>query len=145
MSKAAKKFRWALLAILLVCLMPLLAHALNSWHYATSDEIEKAKINTENILTRYQKTGDAKEMQNWIIHGPTEAPGTQANLTFGRWALQYPNEFVSIVQGLPQIQQETFIESFCNSLNQSSLGNDFKAVFKNSRSKIATAILQKLA
>lgn len=140
-----KKVRRAFLAALLICIMPLLAHAFNTWQYKSSDSIEKARIDTEYILARFEKTKDANEIRSWLSRGSTEAPGTQVNIAFGRWALQHQNDFINIVEGLQTKQQADFIEFFCNSLNQSSLGAEFKAAFKGRKSKSVAAILKNLA
>lgn len=140
-----RKVKWALLAALLVCITPLLTHVFNTWQYTSSDSIEKARIDTEHILTRFKKTRNADEVNAWLMHGPTEAPRTQINITLGQWALQNRNDFVNIIEDLPAKQRAKFIELFCNSLNQTSLGMEFKATFKANKSKSITAILEGLA
>ncbi len=125
--------------------VPLLAHALDAWQYAKSDDIEKAKIDTQHILARFEQTNDVTEVRSWLLHGPTEAPGTQVKMTFGEWSLQHKSAFIAIVEGLSAKQQDQFAQSFCESLEQSSLSAKFKTTFHDSKSKAVKAILQRLA
>jgi hypothetical protein len=67
-----KKFKWMLLIALLVCSIPLLARGLDAWEYATSDDIDKARIDTERILSSYDQTKDSTEIRSWLITGPSE-------------------------------------------------------------------------
>lgn len=91
--------------------------AVDAWHYATSDSIQQSQIDTERILARFERSGDSTELRRWITDGPTEAPGTQRNLTLGAWAQKSPEKFARVLEGLNSKQRAIFIESFCASVD----------------------------
>jgi hypothetical protein len=58
--------------------------------------------------------------------------------------VEHPNEFISIVEGLPAKEQAKFAEFFCASLNQTSFDAEFKAKFRGSKSKAVLNMLTML-
>lgn len=122
--------------------MPLLIKTLDAWQYATADDIQKAGINTQRILARYERTKDAAEIRSWLINGPGEAPGTQVNLILAQWALQHREEFTAIVEGLPARHRDEFIQFFVSSLGQAGMDEEFKQAFRDSESRAVKAMLR---
>lgn len=123
--KAKREHKWRVLLFaspLVLVTMPFWLQAgqaaLENWDYVISDGISRADIDTRRILRRYEATNDTKEISNWLLNGPTEAPGAQMCMTLADWATQHQNQFTAIVESLPMRERKQFIEVFCASLNQ---------------------------
>jgi hypothetical protein len=118
--------------------------ALERWNYAKSDSIGRSEIDTRRILHRYESTQDVSEIREWILHGPSEAPGAQMCMTVARWAIEHPRNFVEILESLPKQERERFVEVFAASLNQSS-PQKFESAFASTSSPAVQKILKTLA
>ena len=140
-----RKSQYALLALLLICAIPLLARAFDAWHYATSDEITRSQIDTQRVVARFEQSGDAAQLRQWIVSGPSDAAATQRDLTLGEWALRHPTEFTRLVETLSAPQRAAFVESFCGSLNQGSGAPKLRAALRSNQSKAVAQIKECLA
>lgn len=129
-------------AVSFIASLPLVSKGLDAWHYHTSDAIDRAGIDTERKIARYEQTQDARELRLWLTDGPEEALGTQVRATFGRWSLTHATDFTLIVEGLPTQKKRRFVEWFADTLGQSGQFNKFCVAFQGSKSKVVKAIIK---
>ncbi len=116
-----KKWKLVAFAALILALLPLLWRGLEAYDYANSDLIGRTGIDTNRVLARYEKSGDASEVRAWLANPPGEAVTTQRDSVVGLWAQENPAEFAAILGAMTKQERGILFETFFHSLAQGGL------------------------
>ncbi|RYG72992.1 hypothetical protein EON80_03690 [bacterium] len=120
--------------------------AMAGLEYATSDQLERHRLNTERLLHNFESTGEVKPVIKWMMNGPGEAFGMQRSVTLGNWAIHHPPEFRELIKSLPPQDTAKFVKSFAWSLADSGQADEFIMTFQTDDSptiKLLVAQLKK--
>ena len=112
--------------------------------YFGEDPISRAGLNTEYKLAAYERTGNPKEIRNWIINGPTDALRQQIYITLGEWSIKHQNEFIRLVESLNAKQRRNFVDTFAFVLDNSGKSKRFMYAYRSIGSETISKITRKL-
>lgn len=137
-----KSNKWVLL--IAGCFVGFLFWGVHKVNYLGADSIEKARMDTERLLKVYERTGDPKELRQWIISYHGEAPSHQVMMTLSEWSLKHPQQFILLIEGISPDEQIKFAERFGYALADTDRDQAFEQVFSSYKSKAIKSLLNSI-
>jgi len=107
--------------------------------WTTADDIGRAAMSTNTLLMAKPVVNDETVIK-WLEDNHGEAPGQQVMLTFARWGIENPQDFVLFLGRL----SPSTLERLGWAIYDGGLSAEFLAVFGSSQEKNVSIVVSKV-